>query len=87
MKATQSQGWEEEQQGRLFPFKTPRCFERHGKVESAGEPVPRRGEDGQQMHLQATGERKALNSCAAADSCGCSCAGGAEPRPPRLRPP
>lgn len=53
-KATQTQGWEEEQQGRLFPFKIPRCFERHSKAGSAGEPAPQRGEDGWQMRLQAT---------------------------------
>lgn len=33
------------------------------------------------MRLQATREREALNFCAAADSCGCSCAEALPPVP------
>lgn len=57
------------------------------KTESAGEPVPWTGEDTRKMHLQATREREAPKLCAAAHSCGCSCAVGAQTHPPRLRSP
>lgn len=81
-KATQKQGWKEEQQGRLFPARTPRCFERHSKADSGGEPAPWREENRRQMCLQAMREMEASNFGAAADSCGCSCARGQSLSPP-----